>query len=178
MRKTILSITLLALVGVLAVPLSADACTGITLRSKDGTTVVARTIEWAGSNLNSQYVVVPRGYTQQSYTPDGGMNGMRFTARHGYVGFAVEQKEFTAVPLLFVRQKRREQNSQIIIRCPHADALHLGCLGVVINRRLVRHRKEHIAQTRRAFLTEKCRALGRFGKLRRVGRGQQMFHLV
>lgn len=96
MRKTILSITLLALVGVLAVPLSADACTGITLRSKDGTTVVARTIEWAGSNLNSQYVVVPRGYTQQSYTPDGGMNGMRFTARHGYVGFAVEQKEFIA----------------------------------------------------------------------------------
>ena len=96
MRKTILSITLLALVGVLAVPLSTDACTGITLRSKDGTTVVARTIEWAGSNLNSQYVVVPRGYTQQSYTPDGGMNGMRFTARHGYVGFAVEQKEFIA----------------------------------------------------------------------------------
>lgn len=86
----------MALVGALAVPLSADACTGITLRSKDGTTVVARTIEWAGSNLNSQYVVVPRGYTQQSYTPDGGMNGMRFTARHGYVGFAVEQKEFIA----------------------------------------------------------------------------------
>ena len=61
---------------------------------------------------------------------------------------------------------------------PHADALHLGCLGVVINRRLVRHRKEHIAKTRRAFLTEKCRALGSFGKLHRVGRGQQMFHLV
>lgn len=84
------------LAGTLAVPHPANACTGITLKSKDGTTVVARTIEWAGSNLNSQYVVVPRGYVQRSYTPDGGTNGMRFTARYGYVGFAVEQKEFIA----------------------------------------------------------------------------------
>lgn len=84
------------LAGALAVPYPADACTGITLKSKDGTTVVARTIEWAGSNLNSRYVVVPRGYVQRSYTPDGGTDGMRFTARHGYVGFAVEQQEFVA----------------------------------------------------------------------------------
>ena len=71
------------------------ACTGITLKSKDGTTIVARTIEWGGSNLNSQYVVVPRGYTERSYTPNG-VDGMTFTARYGYVGLAVEQKEFIA----------------------------------------------------------------------------------
>ena len=35
--------------------LSAMACTGITLKSQNGTAVVARTIEWGGSNLNSQY---------------------------------------------------------------------------------------------------------------------------
>ena len=34
-------------------PSVADACTGITLKSKDGATVVARTIEWGGSDLNS-----------------------------------------------------------------------------------------------------------------------------
>ena len=45
----------------------AEACTGITLVSKDGARVLARTIEWGGSNLNSRYVVVPRGYTQYFY---------------------------------------------------------------------------------------------------------------
>ena len=74
---------------------AANACTGITLKAKDGTNIVARTIEWGGSDLNSQYVVVPRGYAQQSLTPDGG-KGMAFTAQYGYVGLAVEQKEFVA----------------------------------------------------------------------------------
>lgn len=36
----------------------ADACTGITLKADDGSHVVARTIEWGGSDLNSRYVVV------------------------------------------------------------------------------------------------------------------------
>ena len=92
--KTILTTALATGSLSLSVP-PASACTGITLKSKDNTTIVARTIEWGGSDLNSQYVVVPRGYTQQSYTP-GGVDGMVFKARHGYVGLAVEQKEFVA----------------------------------------------------------------------------------
>ncbi|HJC27026.1 choloylglycine hydrolase family protein [uncultured Alistipes sp.] len=84
-----------AAAGVLAAPQPAGACTGITLRSADGAHVVARTIEWGGSDLNSRYVVVPRGYAQRSFTP-GGQEGMRFTARYGYVGFAVEREEFVA----------------------------------------------------------------------------------
>ena len=86
---------LFAIAGLLINPSAAEACTGITLKSKDSTTIVARTIEWGGSNLNSQYVVVPRGYNDRSYTPDG-VDGMTFTARYGYVGLAVEQKEFVA----------------------------------------------------------------------------------
>lgn len=73
-----------------------DACTGITLKAKDGTTVVARTIEWGSSDLNSQYVIVPRGYVQSSYLPGGRTDGMEITAQYGYVGLAVEQKEFVA----------------------------------------------------------------------------------
>ena len=92
--KSKLSILLLGIAGWFASQ-PANACTGITLKSKDGTTIVARTIEWGGSNLSSQYVIVPRGYTAQSYTPEG-INGMKFTARYGYVGLAVEQKEFIA----------------------------------------------------------------------------------
>ena len=53
---------LFAIAGLLINPSAAEACTGITLKSKDSTTIVARTIEWGGSNLNSQYVVVPIGY--------------------------------------------------------------------------------------------------------------------
>lgn len=72
----------------------AEACTGITLKSQDGTFVLARTIEWAGSYLNSRYVVVPRGYEQQSYVPDGGKDGLAFKARYGYIGVSVEAEEF------------------------------------------------------------------------------------
>ncbi len=58
----------------------ADACTGITLCAPDGSrTILARTIEWGGSDLNSQYVIVPRGHND---------------ARYGYVGLAVEQADF------------------------------------------------------------------------------------
>ena len=32
----------------------ARACTGITLKSADGTSIPARTIEWGGSDLNSK----------------------------------------------------------------------------------------------------------------------------
>ncbi len=81
----------------LCVPHTAEACTGITLKSQDGATVLARgTIEWGGSYLNSRYVVVPRGYVQQSYVPGGQKNGLKFTAAYGYVGIAVELEDFVA----------------------------------------------------------------------------------
>lgn len=83
---------ILALLMMLTNATTADACTGITLRSADGRTVVARTIEWGGSNLKSSYVVVPRGHTHGSYI-NGKKEGMRFKARYGYVGLAVEAEE-------------------------------------------------------------------------------------
>lgn len=95
MKKT--TALLMALSATIFLPSNADACTGITLTAQDSTRILARTIEWGGSELNSQYVIVPRGYKQRSYTPQGGaQDGMEFTARYGYVGLAVEQKEFVA----------------------------------------------------------------------------------
>lgn len=73
----------------------AHACTGITLKSTGGDIVVARTIEWGGSYLDSRHVVVPRGHSSQSYVP-GGTDGMKFTSRYGYVGLSVVQNEFVA----------------------------------------------------------------------------------
>ena len=72
----------------------ASACTGITLRTAAGETVPARTIEWAAGDLNSCYNIVPRGHVQRSFTPGGGHDGLRFTARYGYVGLSVEQPDF------------------------------------------------------------------------------------
>ncbi len=72
----------------------ASACTGITLHTVDNSPVTARTIEWAATPLHTMYVVVPRGQVQQSFLPDGTMNGKQFTAKYGYVGIAVEETEF------------------------------------------------------------------------------------
>ena len=90
--NTKLSTFLLASIGIVS-QVPAGACTVITLKSKDGAIVAARTIEWAESVMNSMYVVVPRNQELQSLTPTG-MDGIKFRSKHGDVGVAVEQKEF------------------------------------------------------------------------------------
>ena len=93
MVKNLLTL-LLATAAITFQPQTLEACTGITLTAKDNSHILARTIEWGGSDLNSQYIIVPHGFKQHSYIPGGELSGMEFTARYGYVGFAVEQKEF------------------------------------------------------------------------------------
>lgn len=90
--NTKLSAIVIASMG-LASQIPSNACTGITLKSKDGAVVAARTIEWAESVMNNMYVVVPRNQELQSLTPSG-MDGVKFKVKHGFVGLAVEQKEF------------------------------------------------------------------------------------
>ncbi|MBQ8294451.1 MAG: choloylglycine hydrolase family protein [Alphaproteobacteria bacterium] len=73
---------------------SADACTGITLKSKNNDVIVARTIDWSGTEMNNIYAIVPRDHEQQSLLPDGTAGGLKFKALYGYVGMAVQQPEF------------------------------------------------------------------------------------
>ena len=94
MKRNLAIVSMLLMAGTIFYPQKSNACTGITLRAKDGACIVARTIEWGGSNLNSQYVVVPRGYAQRSLVPGGKWEGMAFSSRYGYVGMAVEQEQF------------------------------------------------------------------------------------
>ncbi len=91
MQKIQFCATLLACLALINV---ADACTGITLKAKDKSVVVARTIDWSGTEMNNIYTVVPRGHTQQSLLPNGKSGGLEFSALYGYVGMAVEQPEF------------------------------------------------------------------------------------
>jgi len=74
----------------------AEACTGITLRAADGSLVQARTIEWGGGPLHSEYIVVPRGHLHKSYLPDAARTGLEFRAEYGYVALSIEQPEFVA----------------------------------------------------------------------------------
>ncbi len=91
MKKIISISIILVLAGVCRM----QACTGLALTAKDGSHILARTIEWGDSFLPSEYVVIPRGYEQVSYTPTG-KNGMAFRAKYGVVGLAIVQPEFIA----------------------------------------------------------------------------------
>lgn len=94
MRQKVLTFAAAA-VCLLSSPAASDACTGISLKAADGSVVLARTIEWAGSFLGSGYVVVPRGTDFVSLTPDG-PDGMRFSAKYGFAGISVVQEDFVA----------------------------------------------------------------------------------
>ena len=79
---------MLAIVGIHT---RANSCTGISLTSKDGAKIVARTVEWSNGENPSDYLIVPRGYERQSMLPDGTRTGMKYTAFYGYVGLASEE---------------------------------------------------------------------------------------
>ena len=63
---------------------TALACTGIRLIASDGTVVYARTLEF-NVDLDSNLLVVPRGYSRTGTTPDGD-NGLKWVSRYASVG--------------------------------------------------------------------------------------------
>lgn len=75
------------IVALLSIAASRDvtACTGITLKAKDGSVVYGRTMEWGSFDLNSQVVIVPRGYKFSAHTPDK-KPGVKWEGKYGFVG--------------------------------------------------------------------------------------------
>ncbi|MBJ7900302.1 MAG: linear amide C-N hydrolase [Cyanobacteria bacterium RI_101] len=63
----------------------ADACTGITLKARDGAVVFGRTMEWGTFDLLSQVVILPRGEQFVGHTPDR-KPGLTWKGRHGFIG--------------------------------------------------------------------------------------------
>ena len=73
------------LLALLLITHSIFPCTGITLKSKDGGIVVARTVEWALSDAqHNQILVVPRNRKFKGQTPDG-LNGKSWNGKYGFV---------------------------------------------------------------------------------------------
>ncbi len=75
------------------VPCEVQACTGISFPAKDGSYVMARTMEWGGPYVPYGYAVIPRGQEIVSLTSSG-EDGLRFSAKYGAVGIGPQQKEF------------------------------------------------------------------------------------
>ena len=90
MGKKKLNFMFLMMLAIVGVHQGASSCTGITLNTKDGSHIVARTVEWASGESPSDYLIVPRGIEKQSMLPDGTKTGMKYTAFYGYVGLASE----------------------------------------------------------------------------------------
>lgn len=83
----------LGLAIVMAISPVAGACTGITLRAKDGAVVFGRTLEWGSFDLKSRLVIVPRGYEYKAATPDG-RPGFTWKGKYGAVGVDAVEKDY------------------------------------------------------------------------------------
>jgi len=59
------------------------SCTGVTLQSKDGSIVYGRTLEFA-QDLDSDLIIVPRGYRYTGSTPSG-KRGLIWKAKYAFV---------------------------------------------------------------------------------------------
>ena len=68
------------------------ACTGITLKARDGAVVFGRSMEWGTFDLNSRLVVVPRGYEYKSKIGDGKI-GLTWKVVYGTVGLDALEKD-------------------------------------------------------------------------------------
>ncbi len=78
---------------VLAAPFGLDACTGITLKAKNGDMVYGRTLEWGTFDLGSRLMVFPRHYQYRAVLPEG-MRGLDWTGRYGVAGIDALQSGY------------------------------------------------------------------------------------
>lgn len=86
MRQLIARVAGLALLASGAV-----ACTGITLKAKDGSVLSGRTMEWGLFDLQSRIIIVPRGLAVSAELSDG-KPGMTWQTRYGVVGLDAVNK--------------------------------------------------------------------------------------
>ncbi len=81
-RKLFTFLTAFALLALAAAP--ALACTGITVKARDGAVIHARTLEFA-QDLHSHVLMIPRGYALVSPGP-GGKPGLTWKAKYAALG--------------------------------------------------------------------------------------------
>ena len=76
--------TFLFLLAVIMQPTNTDACTGLTVKSKDGGIVFVRSLEF-GVDLKSSIAIIPRNYSFTGTAPDKNP-GLQWEVKYGTVG--------------------------------------------------------------------------------------------
>ena len=114
-RKTL--ITAAAICSLLAN--AAHGCTGIRLIADDGTVVHARTLEFA-IDIQSDVMMVPRGYARTGTTPDG-KEGLKWKAKYASVG---AQRCGPAGPVRRIERKRPGRRAVLLPDLGRLHALH------------------------------------------------------
>ena len=94
-RRFKLLVLFAALYSILPFLTTANACTGITLKAKDGAVVYGRTLEWGTFDMRSQIRVIPRGHRFVGTTPKG-ENGIAWIGRYGIVGVDLLENPYFA----------------------------------------------------------------------------------
>jgi len=80
------SLAVAAAIAFAAAPVAANACTSFIVKAGDGSVVYGRTMEF-GLPLQSQLIVMPRGYAFRGTGPDGTAGtGLAWTGKYGVVG--------------------------------------------------------------------------------------------
>ena len=82
MIRKFAAVALVALFASASLP--AEACTGISLKAKDGAAIRGRTLEF-GFPMQSNVIVIPAGKEMSGTLPDGG-KGLSYTSRYAVVG--------------------------------------------------------------------------------------------
>jgi len=70
---------------VITVSSPADACTSFLLKTKDGSIIYGRTLEWGAFDAESDLLLIPRNFEFTSELGDG-INGMTWKSKYGFIG--------------------------------------------------------------------------------------------
>jgi choloylglycine hydrolase len=84
MRKLAQAIAILGLLALAFVASNSLACTGITIKPRDGSIIFARTLEFA-TDLKSSVIIVPRGKEYVGSAP-GNLPGLRWKTKYATIG--------------------------------------------------------------------------------------------
>ena len=91
MRK--LAVVILSIVIISLPPTLVHACTSFVIKTKDGSPVYGRTMEWGAFDLKSNLVVVPRNFSFISEL-GGGKKGMAWKNKYGFVAINAVNQPF------------------------------------------------------------------------------------
>lgn len=70
-------------------------CTSFNFTTQDGVSIYARTMEWGASDLKSEVVLVPRD-TSFTAVLDGGIAGLQWQNRYGFVGINADRLPYAS----------------------------------------------------------------------------------